>query len=63
MSGLDIVFSILLIVTGALGGFSSIVRKSRRGQSKFVIFVFSVLVLIGGILSLIFKFPVSEYLA
>lgn len=47
MSGFDIFFSILLIVLGVFGGFTSIVRKSRRGQSKFVSFVVSVLFFIG----------------
>ncbi|MBP0984335.1 MAG: DUF308 domain-containing protein [Oscillospiraceae bacterium] len=63
MSGLDIFFSIFLIVVGAIGGVSSFVRKARRGQSKFVGFVISVLFLIGGIVCLIFGFPVSEYIA
>lgn len=62
MSGLDIFFSIFLIVVGAIGGVSSFVRKARRGQSKFVGFVVSVLFLIGGILCLIFGLPASEFI-
>lgn len=61
MSGFDIFFSILLIVLGVFGGFTSIVRKSRRGQSKFVAFVVSVLFLLGGIVCLIFGLPAAEF--
>lgn len=62
MSALDIIVSILLIVLGAGGAFGSIVRRSRRGQSRFVSFVVSILFIIGGILCLIFGLPASEYL-
>ena len=60
MNVLDIIVSILLIVLGAGGAFGSIVRNSRRGQSKFVSFVVSILFVIGGILCLIFGLPASE---
>lgn len=62
MNILDILLSVMLIVIGAVGGFSSVVRNSRRGQSKFVSFVLSLLFLIGGILCLVFGVPASEYL-
>lgn len=61
MNIIDIIFSIVLIVIGAGSAFGSIVRKARRGQSKFVSFVVSILFIVGGILSLVFGFPVSEY--
>ena len=62
MSALDIIVSILLIVLGAGGAFGSIVRRSRRGQSRLASFVISVLFLVGGILCLIFGLPAAEYL-
>ena len=62
MNGLDIVVSILIIVLGVVCGLNSIVRSSRRGQSKFVALVLSLLFIIGGILALVYGFPVTEYL-
>ncbi len=62
MNILDILLSVMLIVIGAVGGFSSVVRRSRRGQSRFVSFVLSLLFLVGGILCLVFGVPASEYL-
>ena len=61
MNVIDIIFSIVLIVIGAGSAFGSIVRNSRRGQSKFVSFVVSILFIVGGILCLIFGLPASEY--
>ena len=62
MNILDILLSVMLIVIGAVGGFSSVVRRSRRGQSRFVSFVLSLLFIVGGILCLVFGVPASEYL-
>lgn len=61
MGVFDIILSVGIIVIGALGCVTSIVRKPRRGQSRFVGFVISLLFLIFGIIGLVFKFPVSEY--
>ena len=60
MNFIDIILSILIIIIGAGGMFGSVVRNSRRGQSRFVSFVISVLFVIGGILCLIFGLPVSD---
>ena len=62
MSAFDIFYAVLLVLLGAFGAFAAISRKSRRGQSKFVAFVISLLFLAGGIICLIFGFPISEYL-
>ncbi|MGN1110982.1 MAG: DUF308 domain-containing protein [Oscillospiraceae bacterium] len=62
MNAFDIIISVFMIVLGVCGGFSSIVRKSRRGQSKFVGFVVSLLMFICGIICLVFGYPVSEYI-
>ena len=61
MNVIDIIFSIVLIVIGAGSAFGSIVRNSRRGQSKFVSFVVPILFIVGGILCLIFGLPASEF--
>lgn len=62
MGVFDIILSVLMIFIGAVGGVSSFVRKARRGQSKFVLFVISVLFLAGGIVCLAFGVPVTEYI-
>lgn len=62
MGLLDIILSVLMIFIGAVGGASSFVRKARRGQSKFVLFVISALFMAGGILCLAFGVPVTEFI-
>lgn len=62
MGAFDIILSVLMIFIGAVGGVSAFVRKARRGQSKFVLFVISVLFLAGGIVCLAFGVPVTEFI-
>ncbi len=62
MGVFDIILSVLMIFIGAVGGVSSFVRKARKGQSKFVLFVISVLFITGGILCLVFGVPVTEFI-
>ncbi|MGN0682445.1 MAG: hypothetical protein ACI4JY_02105 [Oscillospiraceae bacterium] len=62
MGVFDIILSVGIIVIGALGCVTSVVRKPRRGQSKFVGFVVSLLMFICGIICLVFGYPVSEYI-
>lgn len=62
MSGFDVFLSIMMIVIGAFGGFFAIVRKPRRGQSKIVSLIVSLLFIVGGIVCLVFGLPASEYI-
>lgn len=62
MGVFDVILSVLMIFIGAVGGVSSFVQKARRGQSKFVSFVISVLFLAGGIVCLAFGVPVTEFI-
>ena len=62
MSGFDVFLSILMIIAGVFSGFFAVVRKPRRGRSKIVSLITSLLLIVGGIVCLVFGLPASEFL-